>query len=369
MKHEVAETGDELNSTSMLDIYSMNEKLYRKLVISEITEEVKGFKTFVFEEGHQIEYSSGQYLTLVKFAGDKEIRRSYSITSSPFLNEPLSIGVKRVENGWFSRELVDDASPGDEVLTTGAGGFFILPENTADFEQVFFFAAGAGITPVLSLIKTALYAHAHLNVVLVYSNASPSKAAYLNILRSLEKQFSGRLKLELLFSNSADLSKARLYRDLLLQLVDLHSLTAENKRLFYICGPEAYMRMCTYVLQETGIPGTFIRKENFVIHTKPAAANLPPDKEERQVTLRYGNDVYQFKVHYPDPILKAAKKQNITLPYSCEVGRCGNCVAKCLNGKVWHSYNEVLTEKELAAGLVLTCVGHPVDGDVELVIK
>ena len=71
-------------------------------------------------------------------------------------------------------------------------------------------------------------------------------------------------------------------------------------------------------------------------------------------------------INYPDSILQAAKKTGISLPYSCEAGRCGSCVAKCTKGNVWHSYNEVLTEKELQQGLVLTCVGHPVEGDVEL---
>src|SRR5437764_13876115 len=104
-----------------------NFNLYKPVIINQIIEEIKEFKTFVFEKGHAIKYQAGQYLTLVHFANKEEIRRSYSITSSPELNEPLSIGVKRIENGFFSRELVDHARPGDLLLTTGAGGFFTLP--------------------------------------------------------------------------------------------------------------------------------------------------------------------------------------------------------------------------------------------------
>ena len=84
--------------------------------------------------------------------------------------------------------------------------------------------------------------------------------------------------------------------------------------------------------------------------------------------IYFGKYNYDVKVYYPDSVLKAAKKQGLSLPYSCEVGRCGNCLAKCVKGKVWHSYNEVLTDKELENGMVLTCVAHPVGGDIELKI-
>ncbi|MDQ3278684.1 MAG: FAD-binding oxidoreductase, partial [Bacteroidota bacterium] len=93
--------------------------IYHTLCIGEVREEKKDFKTIVFEEGHAVSYKAGQYLTLVRFEGGEEIRRSYSIISSPVLNELLAIGVKRVENGLFSRVLVDNAQPGDRMLTTG----------------------------------------------------------------------------------------------------------------------------------------------------------------------------------------------------------------------------------------------------------
>ncbi len=144
-----------------------------------MSKQVKDFKTFVFEEDHGIVYKAGQYLTLVRHAHGEDIRRSYSITSSPVLNEPLSIGVKRVENGFFSRILVDTATAGDELITIGAGGLFILPDNIENYKQVFFFAAGSGITPVYSLIKTLLHAHTHTNVVLIYSNTSQQKNDFL----------------------------------------------------------------------------------------------------------------------------------------------------------------------------------------------
>jgi ring-1,2-phenylacetyl-CoA epoxidase subunit PaaE len=284
------------------------------------------------------------------------------------LNEPLSIGVKRIENGFFSRQLIDGAKAGNELRTTGSGGLCILPDDIQNFKQIFFFAAGSGITPIYSLVKTALHAHPQLFLVLIYSNSSADKTVFLKSLQELQKTYPQRFHLKLLFSDIADLLKARLHRELILEFLNQLSVRDRNAMLFYICGPENYMRLCTYTLQETGIHPDNIKKENFIIHTVAKRDALPPDKEEHVAHIHIGNRAHKIIVSYPDSILKSAKKQGVQLPYSCEAGRCGNCVAKCIKGNIWHSYNEVLTEKELQNGLVLTCVGHPVEGDVELKI-
>ncbi len=129
------------------------------------------------------------------------------------------------------------------------------------------------------------------------------------------------------------------------------------------------MRLCIYTLQENDVPKDNIRREDFVINAVHKRDALPPDKTSHKAFIKLNENEFYFDVEYPDSILQAAKKANIMLPYSCEAGRCGSCVAKCLKGKIWHSYNEVLTEKELQQNMVLTCVGHPVQGDVQLEIK
>jgi ring-1,2-phenylacetyl-CoA epoxidase subunit PaaE len=342
--------------------------LYKPVIIEQIQQEIEGFKTFTFKEGHGINYKAGQYLTFVQKAAHEEIRRSYSIVSSPGLNEPLTIGVKRIENGIFSRELIDHVKPGDELLTTGAGGLFTLPGDTSNIRQIFFLAAGSGITPIFSLLKTVLHFHQHIHAVLIYSNPSPHKTIFYSQLNELRKNFGERFHLQFLFSNTANLLLARLNRELLAQLTKTHSVCSFDQILFYICGPEAYMRMCTYTLQEERVPKENIRKETFIVQGRHPVKMDPPDKETHLVTIQYGNENFEVNVHYPDSILQAAQKQNIILPYSCEVGRCGNCTAQCIDGKVWLSYNEVLTEKDLQNGLTLTCVGHPVEGNVVLKI-
>lgn len=342
--------------------------LYHSLTITAIREEVPNFKTFVLEGEEPLHYKAGQYLTLVYTTGGEEVRRSYSIASAPALSEPLTIGVKRVENGFFSRLLVDKARVGDRLLTTGAGGRFTLPEEAHNYRQLFFFAAGSGITPIFSLIKTALHDHPHLHLVLIYSNASREKTIFREELEALAQQHPSRLHIEFLYSNAANLSKARLYRELLLQFLKSLSTAAAAQTLYYICGPEAYMRMVLYTLQGEGVLPENIRRENFVIERIRPPRAAPPETGPHEVALHLFGKDHRFTVQYPDTILSAARKQGLSMPYSCEVGRCGNCVARCTEGKVWLSYNEVLTEKELQNGLILTCVAHPIEGNVRVEI-
>ena len=345
------------------------DSLYKVLTIDKIQEEVKGFKTFTFKQdaANAITYEPGQYLTLVFRRINQEIRRSYSITAAPALGEPLTIGVKRIPNGLISRYLIDSAQPGDQVITTGAGGFFILPTNIYLYKQIFFLAAGSGITPVFSLLKTVLQVYPAISVILIYSNHAPATTIFREALTQMALAFPERFRVEFLYSNAPDLARARLHKDLLKNFLTKYSRAAPEEVLCYVCGPLNYTRLCTYALREANIPAANIRKENFSTD-KPIAPALPPDTQPHQVTLHYHQQKYQLAVQYPTTILQAAKRAGISLPYSCEAGKCGNCVARCTVGQVWHSYNEVLTDKEIRQGLILTCVGYPINGDVVLEI-
>ncbi|QMU30995.1 ferredoxin--NADP reductase [Adhaeribacter radiodurans] len=345
------------------------DSLYQKLTIREIREEARGVKIFYFEEdsANKVNYQAGQYLTLVRQTSTGEIRRSYSITSSPVLFEPLAIGVKRIENGFFSRYLVDHAQPGDQVCTTGAAGFFTLPPNVNGYQHVLFCAAGSGITPIYSLLKTILHAQPTLKVTLIYSNHSLGDTIFREELEELAQRYPDKLQIEFLYSNNRNLNRARLHKSLLHTFWQQYVAVPPEQVLSYICGPLNYMRMCTYALREVGISGDNIRKENFSTE-KPITRNEPPDTEPHVVNITYQEQTYSLVVQYPKTILQTAKDASIVLPYSCEAGRCGNCVAQCIKGEVWLSYNEVLTDRNLANGLTLTCVGYPIKGDVVLSI-
>jgi len=351
----------------MEDPEDATNPVYTKITITGIREEAPGVKTFTFggEDAKAIQYKPGQYLTFAYQSPQGEVRRSYSITSSPALCEPLAIGVKRVENGFFSRMLVDKAQAGDTLYTIGATGLFTLPDNLSSYKQVFLLAAGSGITPMYALLKTLLYAYPELKVVLIYSNNNPGVTIFRKELAQLAQDFPEQFKLEFLYSIAPDLSRARLYKDLLQQLLRRHAVAPYSETLFYLCGPTTYMRMCFYALRQVEVPNDNIRRESFST-TKVKVPLLPPDTDQHKVVVHLKNREYQLQVQYPQTILQAARKAGVPLPYSCEAGKCGSCAARCTTGQVWMSYNEVLTEKDLAKGLTLSCVGYPVGGEVVL---
>ena len=340
---------------------------YKKLLVTKIIEETSDCKTIQLQplDSQPLHYEAGQFLTFIFARETKEERRSYSLSSTPNLNEPLSITVKKIPNGEFSRKIVDHLKPGDILHTIGASGFFTLPAHADAYQQIFFIAAGSGIVPVMSLLKTILHTNPKIRVTLIYSNSSVKTTIFYHSLKELEKKYPDQLKIEWLMSSHHRLERARLGKWLLEILLKEYSITSFDKTLFYTCGPFDYMRMVTIKLLAEGVPAANIRKENFTIF-KTVIKAVPPDQSVHIVSIQSHDKTLQFAVQYPDTILQAAKKNGIDIPFSCESGRCGTCAATCISGKVWMSYNEVLLDEEIAKGRVLTCVGYPVEGDVEL---
>lgn len=335
--------------------------------IKEIIRETNDAKTFVLEtvDGKDILYKPGQFLTFIFETPFGEQRRNYSISSSPALAESLQITIKKVVNGLFSRKLVDSVKRGEILTTIGANGFFTLPNDVHLYEQLFLLAAGSGITPIYSLLKTVLHLYPKISVVLIYSNRSKEDAIFYDKIQQLKKQYPSRLEIVWLFSNATSYRQARLSNWLLGELLKKHIIAPAEKCLFYLCGPFAYMRMITITLLSAGIKAANIRKEEFVIPIQHIPT-LPPDISQRKVKLTLDKKEYEFQSEYPQTILQSAKTAGIELPYSCETGRCGACAAICVQGKVWMKYNEVLTDEDIKNNRALTCTGYPVFGNVEL---
>ena len=339
----------------------------KEIRIKEIIQESKDCKTFVLEsaDAESLLYKPGQFLTFIFKTISGEQRRNYSISSTPALNEPITIAVKRIPNGLFSRKLVDEAKKGDLLTTIGASGFFTLPADMSLYRQLFLLAAGSGITPVYSILKTALHDFPLLQIVLIYSNRSREETIFYNALRQLESNYPDRLRIEWLFSDAPDRTRSRLGNWLLGELMKKYVNASLSQCLFYLCGPLNYMRTITITLLITGAKRANIRKEEFVI-TQPLIQLKPPDTEPRRVSVTLDEKRYQFTNEYPRTILQSAKLAGIELPYSCETGKCGTCAAVCRKGNVWMKYNEVLTDEDLQTKKTLTCTGYAVFGDVEL---
>lgn len=337
--------------------------------IKNVIQETPDTKSFVLEDtnGEMTSCRSGQFLTFLMYdRNGEELRRSYSLSSSPELEEPITITVKRIPNGIYSRLLHDNLVPGDELQSIGASGFFTLPENLILYNQLVFFAAGSGITPVFSMIKTTLFTHLSTRVLLIYSNRTEISTVFYHRLKLLQHEFPSRFTVEFLFSTAADLSRARLNFDLVERLTYRYvDSTGMDKVLFYLCGPYDYMRMITIKLLTLGVPGEKIRKEIFFVQ-KVKEKLRPPDVLPHLITVNLNQVQHSFVSQYPDSILKTAGRVGIELPYSCEAGQCGSCAVTCVEGQVWMSHNEVLLDDEIAKGRVLTCTGYAIGGDVSI---
>lgn len=343
---------------------SQETPAYRSFVITSVVEETVNVKSFGLKpaDGEAVSYEAGQFITLVFRKGTREDRRSYSFSSSPLLGEPMRITVKRIPNGEYSRKLWEGLEPGDILISSGISGFFRLPAQTEDLRQFVFLAAGSGITPVYSLLKTLLHT-TDLSAVLIYSNYSEEETIFHKELTDLAEQYPGRLTIEFLFSRS-DREQRRLSKFLLLTLLDRHQIPLKET-MFYLCGPESYMLVAEISLITAGVSRQRIRKENF--NARPRTSQpVPPDTDAHQVRVLVKEEWHEFTVQYPDTILSAAKKIHLPLPYSCEAGSCGSCAATCIQGIAWMARNEVLMDEEIRQGKVLTCQAFPVGGDVVL---
>jgi ring-1,2-phenylacetyl-CoA epoxidase subunit PaaE len=339
-----------------------------RLRVAAIHTETRDTKSFelVTVNGEALSYKSGQFLPLIfKHINGEEVRRNYSLSSSPFIDNRLMITVKAIANGEFSRKLVNTLRIGDELEAIMPAGYFVLPESINRNQHFYFFAAGSGITPIFSLIKTLLHTTDNTKIVLIYSNSSKEHTIFYEALQALEKTYPDRLRIIYFFSDAVDIARKRISTFSLGHLLDELLIKQEVEALFYLCGPADYMQFITIYLRSYGIKDSNIRKEQFDI-LMPEIKPEPEDKAAHLVTILFQKEVYQLTVQYPATILQAAKEKKINVPFSCESGQCGTCAATCISGTVFMWRNDVLMDEEIAKGRVLTCTGYPVNGDCEI---
>lgn len=334
--------------------------MFRHFTIREIKHETSDTISLRLEpEEPGFQYRPGQFLTVIH--GDA--RRSYSFSSHP--SDPLPrITVKRIANGVVSRWLFDHVRVGDRIQALPPAGFFTFPTDLSSIDRYVFMAAGSGITPVLSLLREALLRDDGKPILLMYSNRSRSQTIFLEEIEELKRRHTSRLEVLFFFSDDQNLHRARMSRLVLEQVIAQRQMVPA-RTLFFMCGPHVYMQNIAITLLTEGVPEEAIRREIF-FNPLPPAIELPADAEPHQVNITYEGKKYALRVQYPKSILQTAKENGIALPYSCEAGRCGTCAATCTRGTVWMSRNEVLLDREMARGRVLTCTGYAVGGDADI---
>jgi ring-1,2-phenylacetyl-CoA epoxidase subunit PaaE len=321
-------------------------------------------------------YHQGQNITIKAHIGGEEIRRSYSICSSP-LDDELRIAIKKVPGGLFSTYANDQLQKGQLLEVLPPTGKFYTELAPAQSKQYLAFAAGSGITPILSLIKTALATEPGSNFTLVYGNRHRPSIIFREQLEALKNRYMHRLSLHHILSREkldTTLNQGRIdaakCNELCTLLIDLPTMDE-----IFICGPGEMTFTIKDWLQQKGIDKKKIHFELF--NTQDARPGDPITTargraaETRQtnsalagksslVTVRLDGVSYDFNLPYDgDAILDAALMQGADLPFACKGGVCCTCRARLTEGKVDMEVNYALEADELAAGFILTCQSHP----------
>ena len=337
-----------------------------KFEITNIIQQPNDNVTLTFKDlsGDYPVYKAGQFLTMSFRFGEREVRRSYSFSSSPDVDEPLAVTVKRVDNGEISRLLHHRTRIGDIIDVLAPQGLFSYEPEPESSRTIFLFAAGVGVTPLYSILKTALTRETNSKIVLIYSNGSPERTVFKDELEEWQKKFVDRLEIIWIYSNSKNLLNAHLNRENLLRFVN--ERMPENKHaLFFTCGPVFYMDLVRFTLLGLGIPDADIRKETFHFpdeeDDEDEKDEIPVDTTSYDIILRFQGKEYELTVPYNKTVLDVGLEHKIKLPYSCKSGMCSTCISQCTTGAVRMDYNEVLTDREVEKGRCLICTSHPIE--------
>jgi ring-1,2-phenylacetyl-CoA epoxidase subunit PaaE len=347
---------------------------YFQLKIKEVRKETDDASTLIFDlPDRPFHYKPGQFLTLLLPIEKDEIRRSYSLCSSPFTNENPAITVKRVESGKVSNYLNDHMKPGDTFDVMEPAGHFVVDVQEEVARKYVLFAAGSGITPIMSIIKSILAVEPKSSCILIYQNRNEHSIIFKEELDQLKSRFTDRLNLvHILSQPSAAWSgyKGRLdpatAGDILMDI----SGNKINQFQYYLCGPAGFMQTLIDTLMEFDVPEHDIHKESFYTgEPKPKAAEtVAKASEEIEVKIILDGETHLVAVPPNRTILEAALDQDIDMPFSCQSGLCTACRGKLLHGHVEMEEEDGLSEEELNEGYILNCVGRPTGPGVEIEI-
>lgn len=336
---------------------------FYKLTIKEIQKETDNAVTINFEVPDNLKdtflFKSGQYITLKTTLNGKEVRRDYSLCVSPKSNE-LKVAVKEVTDGTFSSYANKELKVGDVLEVAPPKGRFVFEPEESKTRTIAAFAAGSGVTPVLSIVKTVLEEEPNSNVVLVYGNKTTKDTMFLNELLELQHQFSNRLTIKFVFSqaNEPDTIFGRIEKSTV-NLIIKNEYKHTTIDAFYLCGPEGMIHTVKDVLTEHNISNDVIHYELF----RAAKAGNDDSKilsdGNTHITVIVDDEETTFEMSQKRNILESALDEDLDVPYSCQGGICSSCIARIKEGKATMRQNNILTDGELAEGLILTCQAHP----------
>lgn len=315
-------------------------------------------------------YQQGQHLTLRAQIDEEDVRRSYSICSA-VQDGCLRVAIKRTQGGLFSSWANEHLKPGMTLDVMPPMGHFNVPLEAASARHYLAFAAGSGITPILSIIKTTLLTEPNSRFTLFYGNRASSSVIFKDELSDLKDVYMERLNLAYVMSREQqdiELFNGRITKEKCEQFLK-HWIRIEDVDVAFICGPEDMMHGVSAALQEAGMPKQNIKIELFAASIpkhqhKPRALDAGARHETEVTVIMDGNHTSFTMDKDKESILDAGLRAGIDMRYSCKGGVCSTCRCKLIDGKVDMDANYALEDYEIARGFVLSCQSFPVTDKV-----
>jgi 3-ketosteroid 9alpha-monooxygenase subunit B len=324
---------------------------FHPLRIHEVIRETDDACSLVFEvppeQAELFRYRAGQFLTFeIEFEG-KALRRCYSLASAPESGAAPKVTVKRVLDGRVSNWINDALRVGDVLHARPPEGRFVINGSA---EHSVLFAAGSGITPVISIIKSALMTTPR-TLTLLYANRNERSIIFRDELRELAARHQGRLKVVHRLDNV----------DGFLRVADVATLLGQRvDGEYFVCGPDGFMSTVEKGLFTAGVNAEQVRIERFISPSDATAPQQPsPADVPERIAIDLQGKTYDVPYARGKTLLQSALAAGLDAPYSCEEGFCGSCVARLCEGEVSMREDEALTAEEKKKGYVLTCQAYP----------